>query len=201
MRKLAISAVALLMLAIIPRDVLSQQTDSNTKFQSFDINVSGKTCTGNARVLLPSSASPLPVVIFSHSRVNFGDTTTDLMPLAERLARDGYAVLVVERTMQWPLKDFGTNRNGHELLENAEKWALEHVRFDPLRFAYVGPNFDTGNDPDRMQSLPQDRLRVKRAIRVHLGEPENAAVTDMLRTTSGQEQLVRFIERHFEPAV
>jgi len=201
MRKLVFSVVALLGLAAIPQSIVSQQANANTNFKSIDINVSGKSSTGTTRVLLPTLTSPLPVVVLSHSRIDFGDATVDLMPMAEKLARDGYAVLVLDRTMIWPLKDAETNRDGYELLENTEKWALEHIKFDPRRFAYVGPNFDTGKEPYPMQSLPRDRRRVERAIRFHLGEPANSENTEMLRTTTGQHKLVQFIVRNFKPKV
>jgi len=165
------------------------------KVNTIEIDVAGADGSGTARVFVPVSDSPLPVIVFSHSTIAFADQTVSLMPMAEALAREGNAVLVLERAMTWPPKSDRSNRDGGQLLENSEKWLLGHVRVDPERFAYVGPNYDTAEEPYSLQALPRDGKRITRAFRVNIGEPGDPQITEKLRTSVGQRETVQWLER------
>jgi len=194
MRRAMFSLVGLIFacsLALVAQDVANPGSkslqDRDLYVQTTKLSASSGTAIGHLH--LP--AHPLAGVVFSHSEIRYAHNTTDLLPMAKRVAEAGAAVIVVDRVLLWP-DEAGRdlNRVGTDLTIAAVHWLLTHASLDSTKFAYVGPDSKAG--PDTLQALHEDGIR---PVWVPLGEPRNLTTTT-LATPHGQAQLEDYLRRH-----
>lgn len=121
------------------------------------VTLSGKWGHQEATFYLPEKEIADGAVLFSHSAIHADSgASVDLHPFALTLAHAGAAVMLPERTMNWPAADATMNREGAEVV-CAEHWLVDHTKVfndgeatvKPVNgrdivvresYAYVGPN-------------------------------------------------------------
>jgi hypothetical protein len=156
------------------------------------VTLSTPTGKATAHLYIPAMKGHSAGVVFSHSRVKYQDGVTDLLPLALRLAEAGAAVIVVDRTLEWPIQGSDANRDGGIYTIAALRWLLSHADVDKTRCAYVGPRFRDPDDPDRLRTLGQEH-GIQPAPWVPLGEPNNPGNMTSLKKPEKQIFMENFL--------
>jgi hypothetical protein len=158
------------------------------------VTLSTPTGKMTAHVYMPAMSRHVAGVVFSHSRVKYQDGTTDLLPLASRVSKAGAAVIVVDRTLVWPIQGGDTNRDGGIYTIAALRWLLSNADVDTTRCAYAGPMFRDPKDPDRLRTLGYED-GIQPSPWVPLGEPNNSSNMTSIKKPEGQIFVEHFLRK------
>jgi hypothetical protein len=193
---LSLSVVLIVRLMSLAQDgtvSTPQNSQIGDRISIATVTLKANTGAETAYVYLPKKPhQPVPGIVFSHSQIRYDDGTTDLTPLAKRVAEAGAAIIVVVRTLTWPARD-DRNLAGGEFSIAALHWLLTNANVDPKRCAYVGPKFRDPADPSHLRTLEyQDGIRP--VPWVVLGELHNAT-TDSLKTPDGEKGVEQFLRK------
>lgn len=165
------------------------------------VTLSGRWGSKSATIFLPDKEIAEGAVVLSHSAIHSEPATAvDLLPFALTLARAGAAVIVPDRTLNWPPTSATTNREG-AAVTCAAHWMVENVKVVndgmPLTnedrvviregYGYVGPRVC---DPDvadhcRLCTPFGSSGYYRKAVWVPIGETEGGDNTSGMLSTSG----------------
>lgn len=171
------------------------------------VTLSGAWGSNTATVLQPDRQLVEGAVVFSHSEIDQnGLKAADLLPIALTLAQAGAAVIVPERTLNWPPTDRTMNHDGAVIL-CAAHWIVDHTKIvnegKPTTkegrgivrwgFAYVGPALCDPHDSEcrftfPFNDEPQDPQRPGRdrvAVHVLIGEAGEGDSTTQIISDGG----------------
>jgi len=144
-----------------------------------------------------STTHPSPPVLFAYSEVVIASGRTDLHPMASQLARDGGAVLLLERPLFWEPADDAATRNPG-LLDCASEWLLSQNNLDLLHITYVGPRLQDGGERRRTPlAIKSLKLPRRGGLRVPLAEATAGSDTLGFTEAETRERLVKGIEQHW----
>jgi hypothetical protein len=162
----------------------------------------------DATVLLPSDEIVKAAIVFSHSKIHpHGEAPTDLLPMALTLARAGAAIIVPNRSLEWPPNDSSTNREG-AVVECAAHWIVKNTKVPnagmPITnreggvthwvYGYVGPRVCKSTaSPDCELSNPLLTDGYHSAT-IPVGEPENGSTKSIL--SDGGLRAAQSLQRH-----
>jgi hypothetical protein len=167
--------------------------------QTLSISTPSEQATAHSYV--PERPGPLAAIVIALSAIKFPSTTVNLEPFAITLARAGAAVIVLDRTLEWPLPSDDQSRKGGAMLFAAEDWLLNNAPVDGRRFAWIGRYFYDPDDETRLRGLGriQDGIRPRQFV--PLVEPVNSENTDMLMKPDGLLGHAKWLQRelHLDP--
>jgi hypothetical protein len=161
------------------------------------------------RVLARSEVAEA-VIAFSHSAIHReNDPNVDLRPLAFTLARAGGAVIVPERELVWPPKEWTMNRDGAAALICAAEWLASRTKIPneglPLTnkdndvtrwfYAYLGPRLCASEADSRCRDIVPLSPPHHYYAWVPVGETEGEDKTDRIIADQGLST-AKWLQKH-----
>jgi hypothetical protein len=127
----------------------------------------------NALLLQPMVAEkPYPPVLFSYSEIKIADSRTKLLSIAMRLAKDGAAVMILERTFVWDPQNDPVERDPR-LLDCASDWLTLQKNVEFFHTTFIGPQVRDGSGKLRPhQECVVRRIHGEGVCGFHLVKPE-----------------------------
>jgi hypothetical protein len=165
------------------------------------VMLSGKWGSNSANVFLPDKETAEGAVVLSHSAIRAETgASVDLLRFALTLARAGAAVIVPDRTLNWPPGTERTNREG-AVVACAAHWMIDNVKVvndgQPLTnadrtviregYGYVGPRICDPEVADhcRLSSPFNVSGYYRHHVSVPIGETEGGDNTNGMLSTGG----------------